>query len=192
MRKRITQLCILLCTAWISAVGSASELTEAQLWQALASTHHVAIMRHAIAPGIGDPSNFTLGERFTQRNLSSAGVNQAKRIGDRFREQGITEADVYSSEWFRCLDTANLLALGGVTPQPLLNSFFQDASQKGEQIQELRQWIIQQNTDNPRVLVTHQVNITALTGVYPSSGEIVVLRVGEGSDLTVLGTIKTQ
>ncbi|MBT3145452.1 histidine phosphatase family protein [Neptunomonas phycophila] len=149
-------------------------------------------MRHAIAPGIGDPSNFTLGERDTQRNLSNAGVNQAKRIGDRFREQGITEADVYSSEWFRCLDTANLLALGGVTPQPLLNSFFQDTSQKSEQTQELRQWIIQQNTDNPRVLVTHQVNITALTGVYPSSGEIVVLRVGEGSDLTVLGTIKTQ
>lgn len=149
-------------------------------------------MRHAIAPGIGDPSNFTLGERDTQRNLSNAGVNQAKRIGDRFPEQGITEADVYSSEWFRCLDTANLLALGGVTPQPLLNSFFQDASQKGEQTQELRQWIIQQNTENPRVLVTHQVNITALTGVYPSSGEIVVLRVGEGSDLTVLGTIKTQ
>ncbi|MFY0658800.1 MAG: histidine phosphatase family protein [Neptunomonas phycophila] len=149
-------------------------------------------MRHAIAPGIGDPSNFTLGERDTQRNLSNAGVNQAKRIGDRFREQGITEADIYSSEWFRCLDTADLLALGGVTPQPLLNSFFQDASQKGEQTQELRQWIIQQNTDNPRVLVTHQVNITALTGVYPSSGEIVVLRVGEGSDLTVLGTIKTQ
>ena len=192
MRKRITQLCILLCSALISAVGSASELTEAQLWQALASTHHVAIMRHAIAPGIGDPSNFTLGERDTQRNLSNAGVNQAKRIGDRFREQGITEADVYSSEWFRCLDTANLLALGGVTPQPLLNSFFQDASQKGEQTHELRQWIIQQNTDNPRVLVTHQVNITALTGVYPLSGEIVVLRVGEGSDLTVLGTIKTQ
>jgi phosphohistidine phosphatase SixA len=192
MRKRITQLCILLCSALISAVGSASELTEAQLWQALASTHHVAIMRHAIAPGIGDPSNFTLGERDTQRNLSNAGVNQAKRIGDRFREQGITEADVYSSEWFRCLDTANLLALGGVTPQPLLNSFFQDTSQKGEQTHELRQWIIQQNTDTPRVLVTHQVNITALTGVYPSSGEIVVLRVGEGSDLTVLGTIKTQ
>ncbi|WP_075173631.1 histidine phosphatase family protein [Neptunomonas phycophila] len=192
MRKRITQLCILLCSALISAVGSASELTEDQLWQALASTHHVAIMRHAIAPGIGDPSNFTLGERDTQRNLSNAGVNQAKRIGDRFREQGITEADVYSSEWFRCLDTANLLAFGGVTPQPLLNSFFQDTSQKGEQTQELRQWIIQQNTDTPRVLVTHQVNITALTGVYPSSGEIVVLRVGEGSDLTVLGTIKTQ
>lgn len=86
---------------------------------------HFAIMRHALAPGTGDPRNFDLTDCSTQRNLSEAGREQAKAVGELLRKSGIEKAGVYSSQWCRCLDTATLLGLGPVTELPALNSFFQ-------------------------------------------------------------------
>jgi broad specificity phosphatase PhoE len=88
-----------------SAVASATA-DDATLWRALASKGHFALLRHAIAPGTGDPPGFTLGDCDTQRNLSAEGRAQAERIGARLRENGIAAARVLSSQWCRCLDTA--------------------------------------------------------------------------------------
>jgi phosphohistidine phosphatase SixA len=161
------------------------------LWDALRSSNHFALIRHALAPGTGDPSDFTIGERKTQRNLSEQGREQARRIGELFRTQGIKEARIFSSEWYRCRDTAELLSLGPVTTLPALNSFFQDHSKQDAIMASLRIWLARQTMDKPFILVTHQVNITALTGVYPSSGEIVVARKNGQGDLHILGSIET-
>lgn len=165
---------------------------EKALWDALRSPKHFALMRHALAPGTGDPANFTLGRRETQRNLSKQGRQQAKRIGALFHENGIESAQVFTSEWFRCRDTAELLGLGPVTPLPALNSFFRNYEQKEPRTEALKRWLSQRDMDEPLVLVTHQVNITALTGVYPASGEIVVVAQDAGNGLRVLGSIRTD
>jgi phosphohistidine phosphatase SixA len=160
------------------------------LWDALRSKNHFALLRHALAPGTGDPPEFTLGRRETQRNLSEEGRAQAKRIGDLFRAHGINKALVFSSEWYRCQDTAELLDIGPVVTLPALNSFFQNFAQKDIKTESLKVWLSQQEIDKPLVLVTHQVNITALTEIYPSSGEIVVVKKDAHVGLKVLGSIK--
>ncbi|WP_417533937.1 histidine phosphatase family protein [Marinobacterium stanieri] len=173
-------------------VAADANTEEQALWDALRSPSHFALMRHALAPGTGDPANFTLGRRETQRNLSKQGRLQAQRIGALFRENGIESAQVFTSEWFRCRDTAELLGLGAVTPLPALNSFFRNYEQKEPRTEALKRWLSQRDMDEPLVLVTHQVNITALTGVYPASGEIVVVAQDAENGLRVLGSIRTD
>ncbi|MFN4016636.1 MAG: histidine phosphatase family protein [Reyranella sp.] len=148
-------------------------------------------MRHATAPGTSDPAGFRLEDCGTQRNLSAEGRAQSARIGDLFRSNGISAAEVYSSQWCRCLDTARLMALGEVRPQPLLNSFFQDRSREAGQIEALRQWIGKLDLANPTVFVTHQVVVTALSQVFPGSGEIVAMQRGADGRLTVQGRLPT-
>jgi len=95
---------------------------------------------------------------------------------------------IYSSKWCRCMETAKLLGLGKVNPFPGLNSFFRDASREAVQTAEVRALIKKHPGGTSLVLVTHQVNIAALGGVNPQSGEIVVLR-PDGENLTVIGRI---
>lgn len=182
----VSTLLALLLTFPASGQSSGS---EAALWAALASGGHVALMRHALAPGTGDPTGLRLEDCATQRNLSAAGRGQAHALGESFRKNGAANVAVFSSLWCRCLETARLLDLGEVTPHPALNSFFRDPSREAAQTAALRRLIRERSSGKSLVLVTHQVNITALTGVFPQSGEIVVVR-PEGDGLKVIGRIR--
>ena len=165
---------------------------DAVLWTSLQSGEHFALLRHAIAPGIGDPPDFELGNCRTQRNLSEEGREQAVKIGKLFRENEIQKARVFSSQWCRCLETAKLLGLGPVQALSSLNSFFNNYQYREAQTQELTDWLHEQNLDQPLVLVTHQVNITALSNVYPNSGELVIIHRSKTGEFAVIGTIKTE
>ena len=148
--------------------------------EAVAAGRAVIVMRHALAPGTGDPADFRRGDCATQRNLSDEGREQARAIGAGLREALGTDAvDVRSSAWCRCLETGRLLGLGDVAPLPALDSFFRERDARDARTDALRDWIGERldaagEGVRPAVLVTHQVNVTALTGVYPSSGEMVV------------------
>lgn len=160
-------------------------------WAALRRSGSFALIRHATAPGTNDPPGFRLDDCATQRTLSAEGRGQAVRIGELFRANGIAAADIHSSQWCRCLETATLMQLGGVRQQPLLNSYFQERSREASQIQGLRQWIGQLDLAIPTVLVTHQVVITALSQIFPASGEIVVMQRMADGQLSVLGRLPT-
>ncbi len=178
----------------VMPLASASELPtgDEALWKAMAADNHFVLVRHALAPGTGDPEAFTIGRRDTQRNLSVEGRRQAKAMGDLFRRNGISRARVFSSEWYRCQDTAELLELGPVQTLPALNSFFHDFTERDATTAALKQWLAKQTLDQPLVLVTHQVNFTAMTGVYPSSGELVIIKRSDGARLEVVGRIATR
>lgn len=160
-------------------------------WDALKRGQAIAIMRHALAPGFGDPPEFDVSECSTQRNLSDAGREQAKQIGNIFRAAGITEAVVLSSEWCRCRETATNLDLGVPAAAPMLNSFFQNRGNAEAQTQALessiRNWL--EEPDTIRVLVTHQVNISALTGRGTGSGDILIIGLSN-DDIIVLDQTK--
>ena len=158
-------------------------------WAALRSPEHFALIRHALAPGNNDPPGFRLDDCSTQRNLSPEGRTQAGHIGQLFRANGIASARVSSSQWCRCLETAALLQLGEVTPQPLLNSFIQDRERGTRQMEALRPWIAHLDLAAPTVFVTHQVVVTALSEVFPGSGEIVVMRREPGGRLVTRGRV---
>jgi len=171
--------------------GSRASFAESDPLAVLRRRGSFALIRHATAPGTNDPSGFRLEDCATQRNLSADGRAQSVRIGDLFRANAIPAAEVYSSQWCRCLDTARLMKLGEVRPQPMLNSFFQDRSREAAQIEALRQWIGQLDLAKPTVFVTHQVVVTAISQVFPGSGEIVVMQRMPGGQLAVQGRLPT-
>jgi phosphohistidine phosphatase SixA len=148
--------------------------------QKLSDGQHVLLMRHANAPGYGDPTGYQLGKCPTQRNLGEYGRQQAKSIGQWLTKQGITSAQVFSSPWCRCLDTATLLDKGPVNTAPQIGSFFDNMSQEKKQTKELEALIKTQLTKNPNsplILVTHHVNIEAFTGKAVASGDMVLVMV---------------
>lgn len=186
---------VLISVVFIVSLSSTPVLSsegDAVLWNSLRSGEHFALLRHAIAPGTGDPPGFRLGSCQTQRNLSQEGQAQAAKIGKLFRENKIKSAQVFSSQWCRCLETAKLLELGPVQTLAFLNSFFNNYEYRESQTQKLAGWLHEQNLEQPLVLVTHQVNITALTNIYPSSGELVIVRRSKTGEFAVVGTIKTK
>ena len=149
-------------------------------------------MRHATAPGFGDPENFTLGQCNTQRNLNETGRQEARALGQTIREQGIELTAVYSSQWCRCLHTAEELKLGKVQELPALNSFFQGRGSSNAQTSALKKHISALGPKEKVLYVTHQVNTTALTGVYPDSGQIVLFRLGRTGEIEVVGRINSD
>ncbi len=178
--------------ALISPSAAADRGAEQKLLAGFKSGNQVALMRHALAPGTGDPDNFRLGDCSTQRNLSPAGRNQAVKIGLRFQREGIVDADVYTSQWCRCMETAELLGLGNPVPLPPLNSFFRNYDNEEQQTEELRKWLATQKLEKPLILVTHQVNITAFSGIFPGSGEIVLMQRDADGRFAVAGSIRPE
>lgn len=191
--SRSCLVCIFVVAASIGNVGAAGEASVAAAWQAVKAGEAVVLMRHAIAPGIGDPQGFDIEECSTQRNLSEAGRKQASAIGDVLRASGIDQAQVLSSQWCRCLETAQLLDLGDPQPTSMLNSFFEDRLDGPEQTralkESLREW--SNRRSGALVMVTHQVNITALTGQFVGFGDMLIITIMD-DEPTVLARISTK
>jgi len=160
------------------------------LWALLRAGGQVIVMRHAATDrSLGDPPGFRLDECSTQRNLSEEGRAQARRVGAAFAARGIPIGRVLSSQWCRCLETARL-AFGTAEPWPALNSSFRDRTLEADRTREVRALASERPAKGNLVLVTHQVNIGALSGVYPVEGELVVLTpLGQGN-FRVAGTMR--
>ena len=149
----------------------------------------VAIMRHAHAPGTGDPAKFALDDCTTQRNLDARGKAQAREIGAAIRAAGVIVDRVLTSQWCRCRDTARHLELGSVDDLPALNSFFRNPARADRQTAELRQFLLGVPPAETVVLVTHYVNIRALTSRGVASAEIVLLEIGRDGTISVVDEI---
>ncbi len=161
---------------------------EEAAWQALREGG-IVLFRHAIAPGGGDPPGFRLGDCTTQRNLDDTGRAQARRIGNALRDAGIAVGAVLASEWCRTTETAELAFPGRVQAASAFNSFFADRSTAAAQTAMARAILLGWPGPGALFVSTHQVNITALTGIVPASGEGVVLRRQDGA-LVVAGRIR--
>ena len=182
-------MCFVFCLCLSGYIIRQGMATEQDLWQELKKENHFALIRHALAPGTGDPSDFDIRDCTTQRNLSEKGRDQARKISKLFRAQGIHQAEVYSSQWCRCLETATLLDLGPVQELEILNSFFRRFEKREQQTAALKAWINGKEIKIPHIFVTHQVNITAFTGIFPGSGEMVIVRKDGHGEFAILGRI---
>ena len=134
---------------------------------------NVIFMRHALAPGIGDPNNFKIGDCSTQRNLNQVGITQAVLIGKQLKENSIQFDKVYSSYWCRCYQTASLLDIGLVHKFSGLNSIFKNFVPRNETLKKLEQKLFELPSSSLVIFVTHQVNIQAITKKNVISGGMV-------------------
>ncbi len=149
----------------------------------------IVFIRHALAPGNGDPDNIDLVNCETQRNLNQQGIEQSKKIGKLFKDNNIKIDKVLSSEWCRCKDTARF-AFNNYAIFKGLNSFYQDKfyKYKDDQIKSLKKYISNWNGKKNLILVTHFVVISEMLNFGTSSGEIVVIE----KDYKFIGSIETM
>ena len=148
----------------------------------------VIFLRHALAPGNGDPKTFDLNDCRTQRNLDETGRQQARAIGKRIAAAKLNLAGIYSSEWCRCLETAQLLDLGAVTPFNGLNSFYQKLAPRDATLAKLTLKLAKLPRDGaPVIMVTHYVTIQAIANIaVPSGGAVLYdLTTGNASELSL-------
>ena len=183
--------CLLICLSGLSTLAMAGVASDqAEMFERMKTGGHVLMLRHAFAPGTGDPANFRIGDCSTQRNLDDRGREQASAIGKLLRSKGISSARVYSSQWCRCYETAALLAVGSVAELPALNSFYELTQDREPNLKSLRKFIAEQPYDGVLViLVTHFVTISAITAESVSSGEGVLLKLNRDVPYEVIGRL---
>jgi broad specificity phosphatase PhoE len=184
--------CVLFCLAGLVGIASGAPLAAETVSLAeLAKPGRVLMLRHANAPGTGDPPNFKPGDCTTQRNLDAAGRAQAAALGQRLQKAGVREARVYSSQWCGCLETARLLKIGTVEPLPALNSFYPYPEQRETTVAALRSFLAGLPAGGgPVVLVTHQFTINAFTGEATDSGGGSLFELNGSGSPRLLGAIK--
>jgi phosphohistidine phosphatase SixA len=173
-------------------VPAHAQTRSTAIWEKLQSSNpqgYVLLMRHALAPGNGDPENFTLGDCSTQRNLSEEGRKDAQDIGLWLKRQKVKISRVESSRWCRANETAQLLGIGKVRPNKNLDSLFMEADVLGHpQTAQIKKQIVDyRNKRGLLVLVGHFVNISAVTGVGLGSGEGVLVRADKNGEIKVVG-----
>jgi phosphohistidine phosphatase SixA len=176
-RMRFVIFTVLLGCCSMVDVACADDAANA--WNALRAGGHVALMRHADAPGgFGDPPGFRVDDCATQRNLSEQRRADAAKIGARLQSEGIAFEKILSSPWCRCIDTAKLLNLGTVETEATFGNVVVLRDQRETLTAGARALIVKWLARGNLLVVTHGANILALTGVSPASGEIVVVKSG--------------
>ena len=174
---------------FISLTSSVKADSKKNIIENLKAGGKLIFIRHAYAPGGGDPENFNIYDCSTQRNLSESGRIQSKKIGNFFRENKIKIKNVYSSEWCRCKETASL-AFKSFKTKTFLNSFFSSkfAHKKKSQIKDFQKFLNNWDKKNNLIFITHYVVISEILDYPSSSGEIVV----SDKNLKIIDTLQIK
>ena len=180
---------ILILSLILSIISPPSTYSNDELILKLQSEGNIVFIRHALAPGNGDPDNIDLNDCKTQRNLNKTGIDQSKRIGLFFEKNNIPIDKVLSSEWCRCKDTAKY-AFRNFQTFKALNSFYDEKFYKfkNKQIKDLQKYIKDWDGNKNLILVTHYVVISEMLNIGVSSGEIVI----SNKSYNIIGSIDTQ
>ena len=182
--KRLISIIVLTFLVFLNSAFSNEKLINS-----LKEGGKLIFIRHAHAPGNGDPKNFNLKDCSSQRNLNQEGINQSKKIGLFFTKNKIKIDKVLSSEWCRCKDTAKY-AFNDYKIFDALNSFYdvRFIKNKTNQIKDLKKYISSWNSKKNLVLVTHFVVIDETLGIGSTSGEIIV----SDKNFNIISTIETN
>ena len=186
MIKKIVPRLLFLIILFLFFNTQANEIN----WKPAQEGNKIILIRHALAPGGGDPVGFKLNDCKTQRNLNQVGIDQSKRIGKLFKDNKVPIDQVLSSQWCRCKDTAKY-AFKKFKEFSALNSTFQFPNDINEskQLEEIKIFVKQwEGKGKNLILITHYSIITAITDSVPGSGEIVVI----DKNYNVLATIPTN
>lgn len=182
-------LALVLLLSLSTQPGYASELLIWDKLSASSTKGYVLLLRHSLAPGVGDPENFKLGDCSTQRNLSQEGRDDSSEIGAWIKRQKVKIYRVESSRWCRARQTAELLDIGKVKLNKNLDSLFRESDLEShpKTLKTKQQILGHRNKSGLLVLVGHYVNIAALVGVGVDSGEGVIVKANKNGVIKVLG-----
>ncbi len=191
-RARNTLAAVLIAALTATLFTAPTHAKELAIWDQLQGTNpkgYVLLMRHALAPGVGDPENFNVNDCSTQRNLNEEGRQDARDIGQWLQRREVKILRVESSRWCRAKETAQLLNIGKVRPNRNLDSLFQESNLESHpQTANIKKRIIShRNTRGLLVFVGHFVNFQAVAGVSLESGQGVLVRATPQGVIQVVG-----
>ena len=167
----------------VLASGVAGAADDTAAWAALRGDGHVALIRHASAPGpAGDPAGYKVDDCATQRNLSEQGRAEARALGERFRTEQVKVGKIVSSQWCRCRQTAELMNIGPTEDAPTFNNAFVLNSRRDELTAGARAMIGAWRGPGTLVIVTHGENIQLMLGLRPREGEVIVVTPDHGNE----------
>jgi phosphohistidine phosphatase SixA len=168
---------------------AAPAAADEALWARLKAGGQIVLVRHAVTtPGVGDPAGFRLEDCSTQRNLTEAGREEARRLGAAFRTRAIPVGRVLASPWCRCLETAQL-AFGAAEVWEPLRSLFEERGRRDERARTFRAFAGARREGGNTILVTHGANVLAFVGVSPAPAEMVIVSPHGGGSFTVAGRL---
>ena len=178
----------ILCVATALLARSGDARGQGDPWQALRQPGHAAFMRHSDAPGgAGDPAGFRLDDCATQRNLSEDGRAQARRTGAALARNHVAFDRVLTSPWCRCRETARLVTDKAAEDFDALSNLVGRQEHRASQVTALKSHLSKLDPTARVLFVTHGILISALIGINPAQGEIVVVRIGAGGEPTIVG-----
>jgi phosphohistidine phosphatase SixA len=174
----------------VQSFGSIAFAADDEVWALLKKPGHVVLLRHSNAPGqVQESNDMDFKNCAIQRNLDADGRAQAGRIGNEFRKRGIKQVRLISSLYCRALETAKLMKLGPVTPQPVLNQVFladisgmREAGTKGRAL-------LKSAGKQLTVFVSHVTNIQSIAGVQLDSGQMAVVHLDSAGEVVIDGKI---
>jgi len=183
---------LLLAAGALAVPFAGAAIAAEDLWARLRRGNAVLLMRHAATePGLGDPQGYRLDDCRTQRNLSDAGRADARRVGERLARERVVISRVYSSPWCRCRDTASL-AFGRFEDWDALSSVFDFPEREPDYTERVKKRIASFDRRSPKgnvAMVTHNVNVAALTRESVAPAEIVVVEAQGCCGLRTLGRL---
>lgn len=187
--RNLADCAVVLAITILAALPGAALANDA-LWKLLKAGGHVVLMRHAVTtPGVGDPPGMRLDECATQRNLTEDGRRHARQIGEAFRARAIPVDRVLSSPWCRCIETAKLAFGGEPMIEASLGNLFGRPENSAHQLRAMSALVGERRRGGNLVLVSHGSTISALTGVSPDTGEMVVVTPEGDGRFTVAGRL---
>ena len=193
LRSRLTST-LLICAFLITTTSlQNAQAKELAIWDQLKGANpkgYVLVMRHALAPGVGDPENFKVSDCSTQRNLNDEGRQDARDVGQWLVRQEVKILRVESSRWCRAKETAQLLGIGKVRLNKNLDSLFEDETDWATHPQTMnikKRILDHRNKRGLLIFVGHFVNFQAAAGVSLDSGEGALVRANAQGEIKVLG-----
>jgi phosphohistidine phosphatase SixA len=177
------------------AVSASEAPAQGDAWALLKQPGLVVLMRHSEASehgGYGDPPGFRLDDCATQRNLSEEGRAHARRTGEAFRQHGVSFDRVLTSPWCRCKETAQLAMGKDAELYTPLSNLVGRPQHRDEQVKAIRTYLAGLDPNTRMLFVTHGIVISAMTGISPASGEMVIVKVGRGGETAVAGRLKVD
>jgi phosphohistidine phosphatase SixA len=183
---------IIACAVTFSFVGAAQAGEDAALWAALAEGGKVVMVRHAATEEASAEVSMNLAEDrdcTKEQNLTDAGREQARVLGQRFQDHEVSVEAVLASEFCRARETAEL-AFGGYEAWNALNLAEALSPDDAEFLMEdVRERIGDFAGDGNLVMMTHRSNINTIAFQQTEPGDLVVLLPGGFGEFTVLGLI---
>lgn len=175
---RCWPLASIVAMAIVIVVMPAPSFATEAAWARLSQGGYTILLGYSRTPGDGEPLRPDIGDCDKRQSLTDRGIQAARRLGMRFAARAVSLNAVYSGEFCRALQTAELaFGSSSVETRAYLNSIVGGAD-PNEIPSELIMAVEEFEGAGNQLMITHPVLINAISGTTPRVGEAIIIARG--------------